>query len=56
MSTGLNAPGQTAPHLDFSIDTDVYWHSLGRAHQSVKPQEKSLQKRPQFDSAFPQEN
>jgi hypothetical protein len=56
MSTGMNVPGQTAPHQASSIDTDVYWHTLGRAQQSVKPHENSLQKRPRFDSAFLQEN
>jgi len=52
MSTGMEMPGQTAPHLASSIDTDVYWHALRRAQQSVKSYEKSLQKRPQLDSAF----
>ncbi len=37
MSTGRKVPGQTAPHLAFSIDTDVYWHSLGRAKRSGEP-------------------
>jgi hypothetical protein len=37
VSTGVNVSGQTAPHLASSIDTDVYWHALGRVEQSVKP-------------------
>ena len=37
VSTSVNVSGQTAPHLASSIDTDVYWHALGRVEQSVKP-------------------